>query len=97
MHHNVKLIIAYDGSRFFGWQKTRTGTSIQEELEKAIAQILGKPIQTEAASRTDRGVHARGQVVHFRTDRIIDPRQFRRALNAILPQEISVQSIQFRR
>lgn len=95
MTHNIQIIIAYDGTRFFGWQKTRTGPSIQEELEKAIAQILGKSIQTEAASRTDRGVHAKGQIAHFYTEEMIDPRQFRRALNAILPQEISVQSVQY--
>jgi len=95
MTYNIKIIFSYDGTRFFGWQKTKTGPAIQEELEKAIAQILGKPTPSEAASRTDRGVHAKGQVAQFRTDRNIDLRQFRRALNAILPQEISIQSIQF--
>jgi len=94
MSLNIQIIIAYDGSRFFGWQKTRSGMAIQEEMEKAISRILGKAVQTEAASRTDRGVHAKGQVVHFRTDQIIHPHQFQRALNAILPQEISVQSVQ---
>jgi len=95
MTHNIQIILAYDGTRFFGWQKTSTGPSIQEELEKAIARILGVPVNTEAASRTDRGVHAQGQVVHFRTDQIIDPQKFKRGLNAVLPQEISVQSVEF--
>jgi tRNA pseudouridine38-40 synthase len=93
MTHSIQIIISYDGTTFFGWQKTRTGPSIQEEMEKAIVRILGEPIQTEAASRTDRGVHARRQVIHFHTDAKIDPSPFRRALNAVLPQEISVQSI----
>jgi tRNA pseudouridine38-40 synthase len=93
MDYNVKLIISYDGSRFFGWQKTRTGPSIQEELEKAIARILGAPIEIEAASRTDRGVHAQGQVVHFLTNKTIDPFRLRRALNAVLPEDISVRSV----
>ncbi len=94
MSHNIQIVFSYDGTPFFGWQKTKTGPSVQEELEKAIARILGEPIQTEAASRTDRGVHAKGQVAHFRTDRTIDPQRFRHALNAVLPHEISVQSIQ---
>jgi tRNA pseudouridine38-40 synthase len=91
---NIQLIISYDGTRFFGWQKTDTGPSIEEELERAIQKILGQPVHLEAASRTDRGVHAKGQVVHFHTDKDIDLRRFPRALNAVLPPEISVRSVE---
>jgi tRNA pseudouridine38-40 synthase len=73
--YNVQLIITYDGSRFFGWQKTSFPT-IEEELEKAIKRLLGESVQLEAASRTDRGVHAKIKVVHFHTHREIDPRVF---------------------
>lgn len=93
MSLNIQLIISYDGTHYLGWQKTRMGPSIQEELEKALLRILGCSITTEAASRTDRGVHAKGQVVHFKTDQIIDPRRFRGGLNAVLPKDISVQSV----
>ena len=93
MANNIQIIIAYDGTRFLGWQKTRMGPSIQEELETAIGRIGVCPVQTEAASRTDRGVHAKGQVVHFRTDQTLDLRQFQRALRALLPREISIQSV----
>ncbi len=92
--NDIKLILSYDGTRFFGWQKTKTGPSIQEELERAVARILGIPVEPEAASRTDRGVHARGQVVHFRCPEDIDPLSLLRSLNAVLPFEISVRSIE---
>ncbi len=88
----VQLNISYDGTRFFGWQKTKTGPSIQAELESALSRILGHPLATEAASRTDRGVHARGQIVHFSIDQEIDPRRLVRGLNAILPPDIRVNS-----
>lgn len=94
---NYRLTVSYDGTRFFGWQKTHAGPSIEEELETAIAKILGAPkpfIQLEAASRTDRGVHAKGQVVCFHWENEIGVRNFQRSLNAVLPQEISVFSVQ---
>ncbi|MBX9744501.1 MAG: tRNA pseudouridine(38-40) synthase TruA, partial [Chlamydiales bacterium] len=62
---NIKLIISYDGTQYFGWQKTKTGPSIQEALEKALLQIVREPLSVEAASRTDRGVHAKRQTVNF--------------------------------
>jgi tRNA pseudouridine38-40 synthase len=88
------MIIAYDGSRFLGWQKTRTGPSIQEELEKALEPFSDVPIQPEAASRTDRGVHAKGQVVCFKAKKSLHPYQLQRALNSRLCQDIRVQSIE---
>ncbi|MBF8262684.1 MAG: truA2 [Parachlamydiales bacterium] len=91
---NYQLIISYDGTRFFGWQKTSTGPSIEEALETAIQTILGEKVQLEAASRTDRGVHAFGQVVHFHTNRDINPYRFKRGMKAVLPSEIAVISVQ---
>ena len=90
----LKLIISYDGTRFFGWQKTKTGTSIQSELEKAASCIVREKIEIEAASRTDRGVHAKGQVVQFQCTAEINPQRLRYSLNAVLPPEISVQSVE---
>ena len=93
---NIRLIIAYDGGPYFGWQKTSTGPSIQQELESALLLILGKSHSVEAASRTDRGVHAQGQSVHFLTDETADLRRLKLGLNAVLPREISVQAIEER-
>lgn len=89
---NVRLILSYDGSRFLGWQKTFTGPSIQGELEKALERILGEKVALEAASRTDRGVHAQGQSAHFFTHSPIELARLKQGLNAVLPEEISVQS-----
>ncbi|MBU6382841.1 MAG: tRNA pseudouridine(38-40) synthase TruA [Verrucomicrobia bacterium] len=88
----LKLIIAYDGTHYFGWQKTKAGPSIQEELEKAIWQITRERALPEAASRTDRGVHAEGQVVQFRLTQEWDPQKIKGGLNAVLPKDIRVKA-----
>jgi tRNA pseudouridine38-40 synthase len=62
-----KATIAYEGTEYFGWQKTKFGPTIQEELEKAFQSLTKNFVQVEAASRTDRGVHAQGQVIHARS------------------------------
>jgi tRNA pseudouridine38-40 synthase len=85
-----KSIIAYDGTRYFGWQKTATGPSIQEELEKAILRITGEVAVPEAASRTDRGVHAEGQVIQFALQKMVEPQKLLKGLNAVLPADIRV-------
>jgi tRNA pseudouridine38-40 synthase len=85
-----QLIIAYDGSRYFGWQKTRFGPSIQEMIERAALQILPGPIEVEGASRTDRGVHATGQSAHLATDVSREPGALLRGLNAHLPSDIRI-------
>ncbi len=64
MSHLV-LLVAYDGTSYYGWQKTSKGPSIEGTLEDALQQILQEPIRLQAASRTDRGVHAVWQVVDF--------------------------------
>jgi tRNA pseudouridine38-40 synthase len=92
---NLKIIVAYDGTHYFGWQKTGVGPSIEAELEKAIRQILQEAIVLQAASRTDRGVHALGQVVNFHTVRhVSDLPKLVRGINALLPSDIVVSSIQ---
>ncbi len=90
---NIRLLIAYDGGPYFGWQKTTTGPSIQQELEGALLRILGEPHSAEAASRTDRGVHAQGQSVQFLTAHSIDLGRLKLGLNGVLPREISIQAI----
>jgi len=59
------LGLEYDGSRFCGWQAQPQGCSVQDSLERSLAQIAGESIKTVCAGRTDAGVHALGQVVHF--------------------------------
>ncbi len=91
---NIKLILAYEGTRYLGWQKTIAGPSIEEELENAVAQILQHPVNLQAASRTDAGVHAEGQVVNFFTEREMPLDKLQKGLNSILPSDISVLQIE---
>lgn len=88
-------IIAYDGTRYFGWQKTKSGPSIQEEIEKAIFRLTQETISVEGASRTDRGVHAEGQMVSFQIEKFFEPRVLLRALNALIPHDIRVKDLFF--
>ncbi len=92
---NIKLVISYDGTNYFGWQKTPFGKSIEETLEKAIGIVLQEKVSLEAASRTDRGVHAEGQVVRFSTSQtILDLRKLKKRINSLLPKDISILSIE---
>ncbi len=90
---NYILVIAYDGTRYYGWQKTGSGPSIEEELERGLQLLLKHPVNLQAASRTDRGVHAQRQVVNFFTPKAIELTKFKRSLNGILPEDISVLSV----
>lgn len=85
-----KAKISYDGTRYFGWQKTKEGPSIQEEIEKAIHALCGESVLPEAASRTDRGVHAIGQVIQFGLKNSWDCRRLLLALNSHLPKDIRI-------
>lgn len=88
---NVRLIIAYDGTRYLGWQKTREGPSIEAVLQQAIEQILQHQVTLQAASRTDAGVHARGQVVNFITSKTrLNLNKLEVSLNCLLPDDIAV-------
>jgi tRNA pseudouridine38-40 synthase len=92
---NVKMTIAYDGTCYLGWQKTHTGPSIEEALEKVLEQILQEDIFLQAASRTDAGVHAEGQVVNFITKKTnLDFGHFRHSINSMLPKDIVVGKIE---
>lgn len=87
---NVRLLIAYDGTNYLGWQKTSTGPSIEGSLEIILSQILQQHLSLQAASRTDAGVHAHGQVVNFLTENTINLPKLKHALNALLPKDIVV-------
>jgi tRNA pseudouridine38-40 synthase len=90
---NIKLVLAYDGTRYRGWQKTRTGKSIEAELQSAIQQILQHPVSLQAASRTDAGVHAIGQIINFFSEKDdINPSQLMFGLNGLIPKDIRVLS-----
>jgi tRNA pseudouridine38-40 synthase len=86
-----RLILEYDGSPFKGWQRQADQPSVQQALEEAIARFSGETVTTQAAGRTDTGVHALGQVVHFDLEREWDPFRIREALNYHLrPDPVAV-------
>lgn len=85
-----KITIVYDGSRFVGWQRQASGTSIQELIEGALRDLDDRDVTVTGAGRTDAGVHALGQVASFTLNRVVAADQVVRALNAKLPGEIRV-------
>jgi len=76
-----KLTLEYDGTPFKGWQRQADQPSVQQALEEAIERFSGERTVTQAAGRTDSGVHALGQVVHFDLEKPRDPFRIREALN----------------
>lgn len=88
---NIKLIIAYDGSAYHGWQiQTADLPTVQAVLKDAIQHVVRHPIDLKGASRTDAGVHADGQVANFQTDCAIPVDRLRLAINSRCPQDIYI-------
>jgi tRNA pseudouridine38-40 synthase len=86
-----RLTIEYDGTPFSGWQRQPDRPSVQQALEEAIAAMSGETVTTQAAGRTDAGVHALGQVAHFDLGKSWDPFRIREALNYHLrPQPVAI-------
>jgi tRNA pseudouridine38-40 synthase len=86
----IALGIEYDGSRFLGWQTQPGGGAVQDALEPALSGIACAPVYVTCAGRTDRGVHAREQVVHFDTDAGRPDSAWVRGVNALLPESVAV-------
>ncbi len=87
---NIKLVIAYDGSGYFGWQRQINKATIQGTIEEKIKIMVGKPVSLIASGRTDAGVHAFHQVANFKVSTAITPPIFLRALNSLLPDSIII-------
>jgi tRNA pseudouridine38-40 synthase len=85
-----RMVVAYDGTHYAGWQVQPHGVSIQATLEARLAQILRQPVAVTGASRTDAGVHARGQVAHFLVAKPPDLTRLLYSLNCLLPADIRV-------
>jgi len=86
----VALAIEYKGTNYHGWQSQDLVTTVQDEIEKALSQVADSPITTICAGRTDAGVHAKGQVVHFDTSIHRDPLSWVRGTNRFLPKDIAI-------
>ena len=92
MTTKMVLIVEYDGTRYYGFQLQATLPTIQEEIEKALRELIGERTRVMAASRTDAGVHAKGQVVSFRTKSPLPPQTFVNGLNHYLPRDIAIKA-----
>ena len=88
--NKIVLVVEYDGRQYHGFQWQANAPTIQAELERAIQKLTGESSRVIATSRTDAGVHAKGQVVSFRTKSALSPQTFTRALNHYLPEDIAV-------
>ncbi len=88
----VKLTVAYDGTRYVGWQVQPNGPSVQAEVERALATLHKAPRRVTAAGRTDAGVHARAQVVSFAEERPLPLSAYVQGMNALLPDDVAVQA-----
>src|SRR5690348_7284106 len=85
---NLKIILAYDGTAFSGWQVQPDAPSIQGALASAIGRITGEKVLPQGSGRTDAGVHALGQVATFAIESVIPAANLRTALNDVLPATV---------
>lgn len=88
----IKCTVAYDGYNYAGWQKQENALGIQTIIEEALEKIQKSPVEIVASGRTDAHVHAFGQVFHFQSEIAMQPWQYVKAMNALLPQDIRIQS-----
>ena len=87
----VKLTVTYDGTNYCGWQVQPNKITVQEVIEKALLTLTGEKIKVIGSGRTDAGVHAEGQVAHFKREKEnIPPEKFALALNIILPDDVKI-------
>jgi tRNA pseudouridine38-40 synthase len=95
MSRRLKMIIAYDGAPFAGWQSQSHRNTIQDHIEQAFKRIAGKPVRVHGAGRTDAGVHALAQCAHADVEKTLAPARWVDALNALLPPAIRVLRCQY--
>lgn len=87
-----RAVVSYFGKNYVGWQKQLNGVSVQEKTEQALSAVFGVPTPCTASGRTDAGVHAEGQVIHFDADTAIPPEKIPFAVNTELPRDVSMLS-----
>ncbi len=92
---NIKLLISYDGTRYYGWQRQKEKPTIQGVIEEKLKVLTGEDVKLIGSGRTDAGVHALGQVANFRTNCELEPERLRRALNSLLPDDIYIKKAEY--
>jgi len=91
---NFKVIVSYNGVNFNGYQKQNKLRSVQGEIEKVLSKIHHYDVKSFGAGRTDKGVHALGQVFNFESELDMSAKQFEKAFNSLLPDDIYVKSVE---
>lgn len=91
---NFKVIVSYNGVNFNGYQKQSNLRSVQGEIEKVLSKIHHYEVKSFGAGRTDKGVHALGQVFNFESDLEMEACQFEKAFNSLLPEDIYVKNVE---
>ncbi|MDF2550185.1 MAG: tRNA pseudouridine synthase [Chlamydiales bacterium] len=94
MKYNYRLLLAYDGTAYHGWQIQPSRLSIQQLVQQGCQTLLREEVKVIGSGRTDSGVHALGQVAHFKTTKEVDPYRFLNQLNGILPRDIRCQAVE---
>ncbi|SFM38985.1 tRNA pseudouridine(38-40) synthase TruA [Thermodesulforhabdus norvegica] len=89
---NFKLVLEYDGSNYHGWQRQKGVLTVQEVVESRLAIMLNRRVSVRASGRTDAGVHALGQVINFYAETRLNPEDFLKGMNSLLPEDIVVTS-----
>jgi tRNA pseudouridine38-40 synthase len=87
---NIRIVLAYDGTPYLGWQVQPQGETVQSVLQDRLKIITGEHITVKGSGRTDAGVHALGQVANFHTLSTMRPQAFAHALNSVLPAQVVV-------
>lgn len=90
----IKITLEYDGTAFHGWQRQANAVALQNVLEEKLEVLMRGPVKVEGASRTDTGVHARGQVVAFNTEDPKPVERIRHGLNGLLPQSVRAREVE---
>ena len=88
----ILLTVEYDGTGYAGWQRQVNGVAVQQVLEESLSKACSHPVTVTGSSRTDAGVHARMQMVHFDTGCSVPPEKYPFVLNNLLPPDIRVQA-----
>jgi tRNA pseudouridine38-40 synthase len=92
MRRKYKVVIAYDGTRYSGWQFQDNALGIQQVVEETLEYLEGGKVRVFGSSRTDAGVHAKGFVAHFEITKPIPPKNLVRAMNSRLPEDVRIMS-----
>ena len=89
-YHRIRLTLHYDGRAFHGWQVQPDQRTVQGELERVVSRLINRPAAVVGSGRTDAGVHATGQVAAADVPQRWTPDALRRAMNALLPEDVWV-------